>query len=90
LKTTSDFIWQVPGENADIDAYNLVLATLTNHDLWFESVCDHQDTALQMGTVMTVLLSWLVLMIQAMPDDRRNGLLAFLREGAAEKESVSA
>jgi hypothetical protein len=90
VKTTSDFIWQVPGEDAGIDAYNLVLATLTNHDLWFDSVCDHQDTALKMGEVMTVVLTWLALMIQGMPEGRRNGLMAYLREIAANKENESA
>lgn len=83
MKTASDFIWQVPGENAEIDAYNLVLAALKDHDLWFESVCDHQDTVIKMGEVLAVVTSWLVMMYQNMKPVEREMLLAGYREIAA-------
>lgn len=84
VKTISDFIWQVPGENAEVDAYNLLLASLTNHDLWFNSVIEHQANMRQMGDVLAVVTAWLTLMYQNMTTAQRELMLKLTREVARE------
>lgn len=84
MKTKNDFIWQVPGEDAEIDAYNLILASLTHHDLWFESVIDHQIDMKHMGEVLAVVTAWLELAYRDMNPEDREMTLAYYRALASQ------